>query len=375
MKFSTLHSVDTVYSADSVEWCTVDEAHNGYFACGTYQLVNAEQTAAEGGTQQQSQHSQQPRKGRVYLYAFDVQGGALHRLQCIETAAILDMKWLPAGNSESGPLLATVNGLGEVDIYELLAAEQRLMKRASLQLEQSEEEPILALAIDWRQCADDADVVQLLVSDSRGNIHQLQLHAAQQKLSQLRCWHAHNFEAWTCAFDRWSPQRLYTGGDDCLLHAYDLRIGDTDRIWTNRAHGAGVTSLLSRSVAEHQLLTGSYDEVLRLFDTRRMKCSLAELNLGGGIWRLKPHPLRNNLILTACMYNNFHVVDISSSGPGPGLNLVGTYGQEHESICYGADWAPNINSLGLAGGASAEIFHMATCSFYDNKLCVSSVQA
>lgn len=346
--FKTLHSVDTEYSADSVEWCVQDERHADYFACGTYQLMEGEQNSL--------------RKGRIYLYAFARHTGALERLQCIETTAILDMKWLPAYCNDSGPLLATVNALGQLEIYEL-HADHQLQRRAQLTLPENTK-PALALALDWRRAADGAGL-QLLVSDSLGHVHQLQ-YTAQAQLSQLCAWQAHGFEAWTCAYDRWSTQRIYSGGDDCLLHAYDLRSGSSEqpeRIWTNRAHGAGVTCLLSHPEREHQLLTGSYDELLRLFDTRAMKRSLAELNLNGGIWRLKPHPRRSDLILAACMYKNFSVLQLRDSA----LSLLGAY-EEHSSICYGADWAPSIDELD-----HGQRLHMATCSFYDHKLCVSSV--
>ncbi|XP_034490011.1 diphthine methyltransferase [Drosophila innubila] len=376
MKLTTLHSEDTEYSADSVEWCTSDETYDGYFACGTYQLVESESESEEA----EAPKANRPRKGRVYLYAFDRHNGDLERLQSVETAAILDMKWLPAWSCDSGPLLATVNAVGQVEIYELLHSERQLQKRTTFDLGTKTDSgvPALALALDCQRSADgDCDAALLLVSDSLGNIHRLQ-YTVQGDLQTLSTWHAHGFEAWTCAFDRWSTQCVYSGGDDCLLHAYDLRSGTTkqERIWTNRAHGAGVTCLLSHPQHEHQLLTGSYDEQLRLFDTRSMKRTLAELNLNGGIWRLKPHPQRSDLILAACMYTNFSIVDLNnSSDSNVALTLLQTY-DEHSSICYGADWAPNIEKLDVSEeGAMSSKLHMATCSFYDHKLCVSSVEA
>lgn len=354
--FTTLHSEDTEYSADSVEWLHQDGLESGYFACGTYQLVQAEGETAEGQTEQR------PRKGRVYLYHFgDVnETTTLERLQCIETAAILDMKWLPAWSSESGPLLATVNSVGEVETYEFDAAERRLQKRTCLTLTEEEEQP-LALALDWRRLEEE-QAVQLAISDSKGGLNLLKYSPAGE-ITRQRSWPAHGFEAWTCAFDRWSPHLLYSGGDDMLLLAHDLRT--EQRAWTNRAHMAGVTCLLSHPRHEHHLLTGSYDEQLRLFDTRSMKRTLAEHNLGGGIWRLKPHPVRQDLILAACMYTNFSVVQLDAKEPA--LRLLGAY-EEHKSICYGADWAPS--GLGDKDGSLT----MATCSFYDHKLCVSRVE-
>ncbi|XP_017090580.2 diphthine methyltransferase [Drosophila bipectinata] len=348
-QFTTLYSEDTEYSADSVEWCHQDDLHAKYFACGTYQLVEGAEEAAESGGKQR------PRKGRVYLYQFD--GGSLERLQSIETAAILDMKWLPSWGNESGPILATVTSLGKLETFELLEDKQILEKRTCLALEEDKDvEPPLALALDWKQ---EGSAIQLAVSDSNGGLNLIN-YTPQGKLTLEKSWKCHGFEAWTCAFDRWSPHVLYSGGDDMLLLAHDLRSPEEQKIWTNRAHMAGVTCLLSHPSHEHHLLTGSYDEQLRLFDTRSMKRTLAEVNLGGGIWRLKPHPLNKDLILTACMYTNFSVVELDAKSPE--LRLLGAY-EEHKSICYGADWAPT-------GGKALT---MATCSFYDHKLCVTRV--
>ncbi|KAH8420053.1 hypothetical protein KR009_005253 [Drosophila setifemur] len=357
-RFTTLHSEDTEYSADSVEWCQEDELHSAFFACGTYQLVQQEQEEAQEGQGESS--SKRPRKGRVYLYRFDGPNDSLERLQSIETSAILDMKWLPSWSSESGPILATVTSLGEVETYELIRDSKTLEKRTCISLEEqpSGGEAPLALALDWRR---EGESIQLAVSDSKGGLNLLN-YSPQGVLSRLRSWNSHGFEAWTCAFDRWSPHILYSGGDDMLLMAHDLRT--EQRAWTNRAHMAGVTCLLSHPRDEHHLLTGSYDEQLRLFDTRAMRRPLAELNLGGGIWRLKPHPVHQHLILAACMYTNFSVVELNTNNPE--LSLLGAY-EEHKSICYGADWAPSWSDEG-------ESLTMATCSFYDHKLCVSQVE-
>ncbi|KAH8354174.1 hypothetical protein KR084_002592 [Drosophila pseudotakahashii] len=357
--FTTLHSEDTEYSADSVEFLPQDDPEEGFFACGTYQLVQEEEA--------EKASPKCPRKGRVYLYHFVDSNTSLERLQCIETAAILDMKWLPAWSDDGNPSLATVNSLGQLEIYEFLRDEQKLEKRTCFCLAEGEEESPpeeespLALALDWRQNAGQDQDVQLAISDSKGGLHLLK-YSPKGEIVRERSWSSHGFEAWTCAFDRWSPHLLYSGGDDMLLMAHDLRT--EQRAWTNRAHMAGVTCLLSHPRHEHHLLTGSYDEQLRLFDTRSMKRTLAELDLGGGIWRLKPHPLDPDLLLAACMYTNFSVVQLDASVPG--LSLLGAY-EEHKSICYGADWAPFRSK---DDGSST----MATCSFYDHKLCVSRVE-
>lgn len=56
------------------------------------------------------------------------------------------------------------------------------------------------------------------------------------------------------------------------------------------------------------LSTCSYDEVLRVWDTRRLAGPLGKHAIGGGVWRIKPHPQDPTLLLLAAMYNGFHVL-------------------------------------------------------------------
>lgn len=141
---------------------------------------------------------------------------------------------------------------------------------------------------------------------------------------------------------------------------YDLRTDcQPTGIFKNKTHEAGVTSLLS--FQENFLITGSYDEKVRIFDTRKLKTSVSELNLEGGIWRLKPSPDQLNLILVACMYKNFSLIDCKYKSEDFDLKLIAEY-SEHKSICYGCDWfrgsRTNKNSF----------YYFATCSFYDHQL-------
>ena len=82
-----------------------------------------------------------------------------------------------------------------------------------------------------------------------------------------------------------------------------------------------------------------------------MSKEVSSVNLGGGIWRLKWHPTRPELLLSACMYNGFHVVSVESQDV---MIKVDSY-MKHESIAYGADW-----SFGLDRDL------IGTCSFYDH---------
>ncbi|XP_061401080.1 diphthine methyltransferase [Musca vetustissima] len=347
LNIELLHTIDTEYSADSIEWCPHTNYRN-IFACGTYQLEETKDGEEEKPCQ---------RKGRIYLFEFEKDCNSLKELQRIETAAILDMKWLNSNETET-PVLATATALGQIEIFQLVDDCCKLKLCDSIHLK-SDDNNLLALALDWRQCSDKNDEYEILTSDSKGNIS-LVTRSNERPLEILKSWHAHNFEAWICAFDKWDINRVYTGGDDTFLNVYDLRT--ESRISLNKSHSAGVTCLLSHPVREHILLTGSYDENLRTFDTRSMRGPLSEINLQGGIWRIKSDPIDHNLMLCACMYHNFSVVDLSDLNAP---TLVGEFG-EHKSICYGADWGLNFEP----GDAC---MHMATCSFYDHKLCVARI--
>lgn len=344
MNIKTLHSIDTEYSADTVEWCPYPN-NQQYFLCGTYHLE-----------ENKGKDLAQParRKGRIYLYKYDVVRNELERIDVQETAAILDQKWSKRiGNDD--PIIGAANALGEVLLYQL--TDSKLISLGSVHLD-AEQDNLLTLALDWNSDKD-ADR-KMVASDSKGNVSLLQLTEASLEMSCT--WAAHSFEAWTCCFNKWNTNIIYSGGDDMCLHVFDTRL-DEKKTLTNKSHRAGVTTLLSFPDNEHMLATGSYDEVLRIFDTRQFKNPLSEVLLNGGIWRIKQNPLQQQLLLCACMYHNFSIVEMTEEMKE--MSIVGEY-FEHKSICYGADWCyePTADTSNI----------MTTCSFYDQKLCISTVK-
>lgn len=73
-------------------------------------------------------------------------------------------------------------------------------------------------------------------------------------------------EAWAVALQK--ANTAFSGGEDGLLKMWDLRCNSVNGpININRTHGAGVTLLKVEN--EEMILSGSYDEQLRRFDTRR----------------------------------------------------------------------------------------------------------
>ena len=77
---------------------------------------------------------------------------------------------------------------------------------------------------------------------------------------------------------------LYSGADDCTFKSWDSRVPDSDgaaALFSNRkTHTAGVTTISSHPTAEHLLLTGSYDEHIRCWDSRNPSCPLLTTQVG-----------------------------------------------------------------------------------------------
>ncbi|XP_069691280.1 diphthine methyltransferase [Periplaneta americana] len=388
----TLHIWDTEYSADSVEWCPVTQYQN-IFVCGTYQLAENKLSEIEndesnisanhetsGDTATSKSHN---RLGRLYLFAIDSSKG-LNLLQSLEMPAILDTKWCHC-EINGKILLAVANAVGDVELYELCTGRDNASEWHSCKLDllckhsiiQDVSSETLALSLDWstarNKIGDAGRDPAITVSDSTGHISVLKL--TDFSLEKTQYWKAHEFEAWITAFDYWNPSLVYTGGDDCRFHVYDLRAGTRHPMSTSRVHEAGVTSLHSNAVLENILASGSYDENLRIWDTRHMKRPQFHTSLKGGVWRLKWDPHRWQHLVAACMHGGFCVVDCNDNTNPP--VIVATYG-EHQSLAYGSDWChlisdevPRFVHNGSLEGNDTTI--LATCSFYDHKLCVSAI--
>jgi diphthine methyl ester acylhydrolase len=179
MEIEVLHTFDTEYSADSVEWC---QTHKDIFAIGTYELEEKDENVSANNV----------RKGRIYLFHYS-DDNELTKKQQIETDAILDQKW-------NGSNLITATSSGHIQRYTLNDS-QNLEKLAQVELS-SEDCGNLALSIDIHK-----DTKRILASDSKGRISLID----EAENSIIRQWMAHDFEAWTCAFDRYNNDIVFSG--------------------------------------------------------------------------------------------------------------------------------------------------------------------
>ena len=213
----------------------------------------------------------------------------------------------------------------------------------------------MCLCVDWNLSSSS---VSLGLSD--GSISIVNAREAELQISQS--WMAHAYEVWATAFDICTPQLLYSGSDDCRFSCWDLRESPSTLVFQNtKSHQMGVCCFAQTPMNSNMLLTGSYDEFLRVWDLRSTlkPVSKYSISLGGGVWRIKPHPSMPGLVLAACMHNGFAVVQV-----GDETAVVAESYVKHESLAYGADWQRGECVEDKTRRESL----VATCSFYDRLL-------
>ena len=89
-------------------------------------------------------------------------------------------------------------------------------------------------------------------------------------------------------------------------------------------------------------------------------------SLGGGIWRIKWNHVLPNIASTACMHNNFSVVDCHLKSSKP-IEVVDAY-DKHNSLAYGIDWCRSFETVRKNDKEEDYVFTLASCSFYDHSL-------
>ncbi|KAG8930255.1 hypothetical protein FRC03_008769 [Tulasnella sp. 419] len=270
--------------------------------------------------------------------------------------AILDMKWSYL-SYDNGPQAAIADSEGRISTYRWSHAENQLLP---LQTAQVAESTVLCLSLDWsgRQIRGSSE--SLVVSLSSGHISVLS-HLNSGELDTICTWKAHDYEPWIAAWDYWSPNIAYSGGDDCRLKGWDIRLDGSGPIFDNKRFEAGVTTIQSHPNAQYLLAVGSYDSIVRIFDTRKPLVPIQQVDVGGGVWRVKwhPSPTRKSDLLTACMHDGFKVIDLGTNGAETSNSPGITHSfDEHASLAYGVDWSHRDISGTL----------VASCSFYDHVL-------
>lgn len=262
--------------------------------------------------------------------------------------AILDIQWTPHSELVGGDLLAVATSTGILAFYRLQQQEQQ-QQPPKLVLSHvqhiTDDDTTLVLSLTWHPVR--PGVLGLTLSDGRvcvctsmgtnssssssgsGSTEEDDTAAglwSQDAAVSLQDVHEHELEAWMMTF---TPESLnvLSGGDDMGLQCSHVADDDddddedeseaeeeeepkeykvedeqhvqktnknknkTNLLWQNRKlHHAGITAILPLS--ESLVITGSYDDHIRLLQLPKIPGDsrpqlLAELNLGGGVWRLK----------------------------------------------------------------------------------------
>ncbi|KAL4186410.1 hypothetical protein AMTRI_Chr09g13980 [Amborella trichopoda] len=329
-------------NADAVEFCPNDPFHH-ILAAATYTLQEGDHPC---------------RLGSISLFSIKIKEG-LKLLQHVETSGVFDIKWNPS-HCNIHPQLAQADSDGYLTLHGLQCSSsisefdgEFLQELCKTKISSS-----MCLCLDW---SPSAKSIATGLSDGSMAISTLR----EGSIHPEKAWKAHDFELWSASFDTQQPELIYTGADDCKFAGWDVRESTTKPIFQNsKTHKMGVCSISKCPNSLNLLLTGSYDEHLRLWDVRSMQRPIVEeeLCLGGGVWRIKHHPYLEGLLLAACMHNGFSIIRIKDGV----LEIVERY-DRHESLAYGADWQKVDSSQ--SSGIETKSF-AATCSFYDQCLRV-----
>ena len=374
---SVTHSVIILdLHADVADW-NKNIGYEHLLAVGTYQLDETTKT----------------RHGKLYTYSTTVAGStaASDGVTCAEIPdndgestivklidepmdmpGVFDLQWIPGKLHGSYTTVVTALADGTLTIWDAVSRTS-YVDTLSSKHDDTFDSTNMALTVDClRQESAEGDLL-LASSYAHGTakVHKV----AEDRLACINHWEAHTLEAWVAT---WSPYQhgniVYTGGDDAAFCGWDTRdTQNASRVFLDRkTHTAGVCCIVESPKQEGIILTGSYDQKIRVWDNRhtlRPICQ-AEADTGGGVWRLKPHPDDPDVLLAACMHYGFSLFRIQNSGQGGSWEIENCLRYPHQqTLAYGAAWS-HASRAGCKRPIEGSL--VATCSFYDNLLHIWS---
>ncbi|KAK4099941.1 hypothetical protein N658DRAFT_452307 [Parathielavia hyrcaniae] len=390
-----------------VEFCP---AFPSYFLVGTYSLQPESTGASDIADMSADANSdtegdgrparaKQPQSRNGSIIAFRLADGNLTHVQTMpQPSALLDLRFNPHEGSRN--ICAVVSSTATLALFRLSPDKEQplthihtmditAMSRGQIEPEAGEE--ILFLSFGWHPSR--ADMMAITTSTGHVYLVHLPMLNGDWELSSIPVT-THTLETWCVAL---SPSlavagqpdesretggvacKVYSGGDDSMLRSRTFTWNEgvvTDALpsLASRGHDAGVTAILPLLTQEsgHELIvTGSYDEHIRLFSVPPFgkPKQLAESRLGGGVWRLKlidldTIPSQDYVwrarILASCMHAGARIVELLETvGGAHQFAVLGRF-EEHKSMNYGSDFHP---------GRGDRLTAVST-SFYDKLLCL-----
>ena len=317
----------------------------------------------------------------------------LHTLS--STSAILDIHFV---TGTASAVFAAATSTGSIGIYQLETPSSAPVDAPTLhhmETVQYGPEDVLVTALSWHP---DGCEFGITLSNGDVKLGRTFYGSSRSKLKNKRVM-THDLEAWTTVFFS-DGSGMLSGGDDRALRFTELPQSPMDCYedlvppqyapwrkprWTDtKIHRAGVTAILTVywDEASTLIVTGSYDDHIRLINAHTVghREVLAELNLGGGVWRLKvlskmnaprtrrrwhtwdsdPYP-EQMLLLVSCMHAGVRVVKLACIENTWRFEVQAKF-EEHKSMNYGSDSQPDSDDRGRRTFIST--------SFYDRLLCL-----
>ncbi|KAJ9492711.1 hypothetical protein VN97_g492 [Penicillium thymicola] len=391
-----------------LEFCPEAPDH---FIVGTYLLS---ENKTEDGEIEQS------KTGSLQLWKLDPVSKALSQIQRIAVPyAVFDLHFHPRNKT----LFAIASSVGSVSLFQVSTTRDASASPSITQLwtKQVHEDPsIPALFLAWTPQnwfpQPTADGFAVTFSDSRTAVFGTEGDIRQEE--NLEEWGTYEakqmIEVWFVALststgapdtETQNPAAIpfmFTGNDFGSLHTrrFDntAELEDPDEHVSPmllehddraRHHTAGVTAILPLGVPlvddAPVLLTGCYDESLRVYHATRKGEVLAEQGLDGGVWRLQllnttripvsggPSNVSEYrfLVLASCMHAGTRLVRVTckqkDGAPNWEIEVLAKF-TEHESMNY----ASGVWEGGQGTTQSSGILCVSS-SFYDRRLCVWTV--
>jgi diphthamide biosynthesis protein 7 len=375
--------------------------HPSYFLVGTYDL----QKGDGGGTEPSSRP--QKRNGSIVVYEL-LERSIVHVHTESRPSAILDLRFQTCPGKED--IVAVVSSTGTLEIFRfscLPPESPKLTLLGTVRLPGIGED-VLFLQFAWHPSIPDT----VAISTSQGGVHILQVGPDYKtSVAMADPLILHSLEAWcvtmsptlsTPASSRSQTFTLFSGGDDSILQyatcvlrnelphsSESLAVELPYPAVSVRGHDAGVTAILPLPCGSNIVVTGSYDDHIRVYSIQplhetfgvRKARLLGESNLGGGVWRLRlvSHASGDHsdaagtwraTILASCMHAGARIVRVTGSDinhDGVEFDILGRF-EEHKSMNYASDFQPSRE-----GHGNGELVCVSS-SFYDKLLCLWTVQ-